>query len=275
MENKMKNTYYLIHGQECELIQEVGEKYLVKPIYDYDNEGEFEQLGGSPILVDRIFKSAPIERLDKNYLELCERNENLSKQVSELQQQSPILQKEVSELTSTKTNLSDLIVNYSDFKNATSITIMRKDEGIPHTISNLKKDWNGFARGLKFHFYLTQRTHEKREITCYLVNDEDRDWDHKEIEVEFGIMFDASPEEVREKAILFNENADKNYRWEYIPDEFLPDRIIELRNEKERQSRLNEIENMKNDILERQERLKKFISEDSGHLPIPKTKRAK
>jgi hypothetical protein len=218
MEDKI---VYLKHGEEAKLIQEIGNQYLVSVLM-YNEEGD-EWYSDQLILVDEVFNTAPMAKLEKQYAEMKQRMADLNKEMTPLHIERNQLKQEIIQLKSQKTDLSKYIINRSDIINATNCYVFVSGNPMPIHLEKLKEG--------RMSFIINFLSNTINQIQVYKGNSSSGDF----IEEKYGILCDPTEEEL--KGITYTRILDKRSYWmehpqylQHTPDEYLTPELIKVKN---------------------------------------------
>lgn len=103
----MDNIKYTLDGRKVSVIQELPNGYLVNSIYQEYEDGEEFEGNGAPYFIEKLYDSAPLEALDKKYLEL-------SNKIAELQKQAYKIHTETLNLENEKNKKIALFKSFND-----------------------------------------------------------------------------------------------------------------------------------------------------------------
>lgn len=247
---------YLSNGQACYLKEQIGNKYVVNKIFEYEDEetGWQEIEDTNDILVDVVFKNKPIQKIDDEIKALQEKKKEELNKISELERQKRTLEYEILKITRTQISNEKFIVNKTELLNATTLALFVKDQIMPITLTNTEKSF----RGLRLAFTIELSNGQERSWG-YKLYFEDRYTSGDYLCEKYGILINPTEEEIdatiRKRVLEFKFS---DYWIKTTDDKYLtPDLIIRktdlIRTEKEKKR-----EDLEKLLKETQEKLSKL-----------------
>lgn len=249
----MKNneTVYLKDGRKANYESKLdSDKHLVKvyTIY-YDYEEKYEDLGET-IIVDKVFKEAPVQIFSERIKQLEEQKMSLTKEVQQLN----IDKRELTNYITQKTSFKKHIINKKELMSAKSIVFFKKDWLTPETINQDR------IRGLKIGLSISVFKNEERAWGYRLYYDygdyTDSIVDHNE-----NILIDKTQDEI-DVAIVerINKIQDptkiSNRAWLNVDDKYLTKEllkykqdIIKKEHENKKAEKLKKIDQLKKELV--------------------------
>jgi len=141
---------YLSNGQACYLKEQIGNKYVVTKIFEYEDQeyGWQEIEDTNDILVDAVFKNKPIQKIDDEIKTLQAKKKEELNNISVLEKQKKTLEYEIDKITKTQITNGKFIVNRTELLNATTLALFVKDRIMPITLTNTEKSFRGLKLSL-------------------------------------------------------------------------------------------------------------------------------
>ena len=248
---------YLSNGQMCYLKEQIGSKFIVSKIYEYEDEEsglqEIESL--NDIVVDAIYLKKPIEKIDAEIKQLQELKLQEQENVRKLQQEVRALKRDVSEIEKTQINNNKFIVNRSEIINAKTIVLFPKDKIAPFALDC--KDY-GF-RGLKISMELS------------IVDGKERYWGYKLYHdympygdylcEKYGFLINPTDEEINETVIKrLSEFKFSEWTIKQTPDKYLTPELLSQKKYILDAERIKDISNLEKTLIETKDKLSKLQS---------------
>ena len=256
----MKNIY-LETGQEAQLIKKIDDKnYLVEPMVDcvdYDTGEEYTEPGEwhRRLVVSRILKAPPVEKIQEECRRLDEKRQEIVISIESLNKQISTARQELQKLQSTKTNVANMIYDRSALRKAKRITVFVKDKIVP-----LDTKLRG---GLKLHFEVGIIKGEER-IWGAEYWDDSSGWGTSHfLDSDYDLMLDFTDEEILKAArVRASEKEPKfsDYELMQVPDEYLSPKFIMKKNALRKKKAQKEIATLKKKIAADQLKLKKLLT---------------
>lgn len=254
----MTKTVYLRNGEAVELHDTITDgQYIIERLFYY--EGYDSSISCDPNgireVVSEIFMKPPLEKRHEELNDIIERTEIKKKELQEIESRIRNAKIELLETEKQKTDIEKHIINRSELLNAKTITVF--DGYKPQTLTEQSE---------KKSLYLTYSISVydgKFNGWIYELDYEGRKGHNRYINLEHGILIDATEDEILEigKQIVKNKKEISDYdlkRVDILPDEYLTDELKQRRFELVNQDKLNVIEKQKNRIKEEQEKLQKL-----------------
>lgn len=244
--------YYTIKGEEIFLHEKISEKMFIvsycEEIVNFDGEVEYFAQE-ERVVLDKIYKTPPVEVLAPEVKEQEEKIESLRKEIRDL---------EIKALRLSKQNIKqeELIIDRSEFMTAKKITYFAVGMPYPKTIELLDD-----GRPLRSDFRVS--------FDVNLWSGEERAWAYQSIngmsvrvDMKFGFMFDIPEDEIKEisksrSAKMLKDREIHGRRWIIgksagIKDDYLAPEVIkhfkeelEMEEQRNRELALKKIESLK------------------------------
>jgi hypothetical protein len=256
---------YLTNGQACYLKEKIGEKYIVNKVFEHEQfYGDYSEMvefiDENDIVVDVIFKAPPIPKFSHEITELIKKKDELQNDVRLLMSEKSKLSNEVAKLNTTKITNNKFILNKTELMNANRLALFAKDNIMPKVFDSKDKR---FA-GLKVSMETTICSNEERYWGYKLYFNEDYS-SGDFLCPKYGILINPTENEIEEtiKKRLLEFKFD-DYKIARIDDKYLNSSQIEVKNAYLANERLKEKEKLDNQLVEIQEKLKKFDNVSSA-----------
>lgn len=249
----MKNneTVYLKDGRKANYESKISEsKHLVQVYTTYhDYEEEYEDLGET-IVVDKVFKEAPIQIVSERIKQLEEQKMNLTKEVQQLN----VDKRELTNYITQKTSFKKHIINKKEFMNAKSIAFFTSRDLTPTVFDKDK------LRGLKISLHISIFKNEER-AWGYKIYHDYGDYSEYIPDPKTDILFDKTQEEIdliikeRVKKITDPSKISNNI-WIRTDDKYLTKElivykkdIIDKEQKRDKADKLAKIEKLKKELV--------------------------
>lgn len=256
---------YLTNGQACYLKEKIGEKFIVNKVFEheqyYGEDSEMvEFIDENDIVVDVIFKAPPVPKFSNEITELIKKKDELQNDVLLLTSEKSKLSNEVAKLTTTKITKDKFILNKTELINAKTIALFSKDSVMPKVMDNENKSF----RGLKVSMETTISSGEERYWGYKIYFDEGYS-SGDFLCPKYGILINPTENEIEEtiKKRLLEFKFD-DYKIARIDDKYLTSAQIEIKNTYLANEKLKEKEKLDKQLVEIQEKLKKFENVSSA-----------
>ena len=256
----MTNTAYLRNG-EAVLLHEILEngQFIIERMfyyYDYDGRGEYEPNGIKEV-VKEIFMKPPIEQKHNDLIKLIEKTEAKNKELAEIERQISIAKSELRESEKYKTDIEKHIINRSEILKAKSITVFSDYK--PYTLTEDKE-----KRSLRLS-YSINIFEGKFNAWVYELDWKGRTEMSKSINPKYGLVFDATEEEILGICKQIVKDKDEVSDWDLqrtdlLPDAYLTDELKQRRSELLKKEKENDIERQEKKVKEEQEKLRELKS---------------
>jgi len=250
---KKNETVYLKDGRKANYESQIeGNKHLVTiytMYFGYEDE-EYEDLG-EIVIVDEVFKKAPIQVVSKRIKELKERREKITKEVHQLNNDKMNLVNYISQ----NTKFRNHIINKKELVEAISIAFFESGSLIPTTLDKNK------MRGIKIALNISIFSNEER-AWGYKLYEDYGDYSGYIQDTEEDIIINPTDEILEQKIIeRINKISDPSkfnlYQWKNIDNKYLTKELIEYKNkiiynssQTEKNRKLAEIEKLKKQLTE-------------------------
>lgn len=250
---------YLTNGQACYLKEKIGEKYIINKIFEHeqfygDNSEMIEFIDENDIVVDVIFKTPPISKISDEIAELIKKKNELQNDIQILTSKKSNLNNEVAKLNTTKITKNKFILNKTELINANTLALFAKDSIMPKVFDSKDKR---FA-GLKVSMETTVGSNEERYWGYKLYFDEGYS-SGDFLCPKYGILINPTENEIEETIKKrFLEFKFDDYKIARVDDKYLTPYQIEIKHTYLENERLKEKEKLDKQLIEIQEKLKKF-----------------
>ena len=146
-------TVYLRNGQQANLVEQIGERFVIQRIMTYENyDPEYGthdvEIEGDQEVVSEVFENPPKQKIDSEILELETKKKSIESEIQNLKNDRSKLTLEVNSIQRTKVDSERFIINRSDIMKAKEIVLFPKDRVMPI----VKKAEDKSMRGLKVIF---------------------------------------------------------------------------------------------------------------------------
>jgi hypothetical protein len=248
---------YLKNGQSALLEKKIDdENYLVSPSFIYyEYDGQENEDWGQAIVVKEIFSKPPVENISKEFLNKLDSVQKKTEELKSITKEVDSARHELGKIERQKTDLSKLIFNRSEFKNAETIAAFSGSNVEPFVLSEKLK------KNLRISIEILLPKGEER-AWVYKIYD---DWygSSNYVDQEYGFLFDKSEEELAEIARkradkLYDKESISNWNLLHADENFLSDRLIEIKNGEKKKAAIAESNNIKAEIEKNKEKLKKL-----------------
>ena len=256
---------YLTNGQACYLKEKIGEKFIVNKVFEhehyYGDDSEIvEFIDENDIVVDVIFKAPPVPKFSNEVAELIKKKGELQNDVRLLTSEKSKLSNEVAKLNTTKITKNKFILDKTELINAKTIALFSKDSVMPKVMDSENKSF----RGLKVSMEATISSSEERYWGYKLYFNEGYS-SGDFLCPKYGILINPTENEIEEtiKKRLLEFKFD-DYKIARVDDKYLNPSQIEIKNTYLANERLKEKEKLNKQLVEIQEKLKKFDNVSSA-----------
>lgn len=194
-------TVYLKNGQQANLIEQIGERFVVQRIMTYENyDQEYGthdvEIEGDEEVVSEIFDNPPKQKIDSEISELEAKKKLIQEEIKILQNDKSKLNIEVSQISRTQIDSERFIINRSDIMKAKEIALFPKDRVMPIMRSSEDKS----MRGLKVSFEISISDGKER-AWGYKLYHEYNDHYSQFLCEKYGILVDPTQEEIDETIV--------------------------------------------------------------------------
>lgn len=248
-------TVYLKNGQQANLIEQIGDRFVVQRImtyenYDYEGSAYPCEIEGNEEVVSEIFENPPKHKINAEIISLEEKKKNIESEINALKNEKSKLNIEVANATRTKIDSERFIINRSDLLKADTLALFEKNRIMPMI---KEKDVKSF-RGLKVILEIEVSTGKERCWGYKLYEDYNSSGDF--LCEKYGILINPTQEEID---VVIKKRL-VEFEWEdrqlcNVDDKYLSERQIEVKNiylENEKQKSLvqkrNQIESLKKQL---------------------------
>ena len=251
---------YLLNGQMVEVVSPVGNKFLVAEIYDCDLGGEpYNEPRADlehPYLVSAVFETPPKHKYDEQIKMAMETVEELNKTIRTQKD-------ELYSLKHQKTDLSRLIFNKGEWKNAKTIHYFPDGEIHPVEMSKESQE------------------NPKIMFEMSMFEGETRCWGYKldkgyyssysnYIDGEYGLLIDKSEDELlaicharQTKKGLSGQNRFNDYTLRGCNDKWLTPEFLKAKEIEVAKKRKTDIDEITNRIASEQAKLNALLEKES------------
>lgn len=256
----MAKTAYLRNGEAVELHEtlENGQFIIERLFYyeDYEGNGKSEPNGIKEV-VKEVFMKPPIEKKHDDLIKIIEKTEAKNKELAEIETQIRAAKSELRESEKHKTDINKHVINRSEILKAKSITVFIDYKA--YTLTD-DKEKRSLRRSYSINIW-----EGKFNSWVYELDWEGRIGMRKNINPKYGLVFDATEEEILEICKQIVKDKDEVSDWDLrrtdlLPDAYLTDELKQRRAELLKKERLNDIENQEQKIKDEQEKLRKLKS---------------
>lgn len=262
----MMELVYLKNGQQAYLVESTSTgKFVVEPIFEYtDHEGNTFDDTGAQTIVDAIFKTKPVEKIDEDIKNKQSQydavHKELRENISELAKTRNELHRAKTELT----NLSKWKLDFSQYRNCKSFAFFVLDRVEPVFINNVPKySQSRFKLHLSVDMWNGEIARFVTAIDAY--NEGLRDWNNYVIDEEYGFFFDTPHDELVRiaKERSENMNLDKLHYTQKsgkIPEIYRTPRIEAHIQECEQKEIQNRIARLQEEIAKKNQELQSITN---------------
>lgn len=250
--------YYLKDGELVHLIKEFDNQYLVEKIYIYqDYDGEYEDLSGVKIIVDKIYEKPPIEKKYNELSEILTKIDNKNKVLSELEREILSRKNDINKINTQIEDIEKWKIDLSVYRKAKELVFFSEDS-MKLIILNPREFKEG---GYKFNFSVNVFSGKINHYGISIDWEGRAGYSHDRIDIDFGILIDPSEDKIKEfvhkRFIEFKDKSRRDYYLNDIPDIYCSDEI-KKRKKEIIADRINErIKSIENSIEEAKEEISK------------------
>lgn len=247
-------TAYLSNGQSCYIKEEIGNKYIVKKLFEVEGEYGIEEIEGEDAVVEKVFFTKPVEKIEKEIKDLILKKEQTSTEVSELEKNKRNLERELSSLTTTHISNQKFIINRTELLNAKMLVLFPKDSIMPLS----KEVGNGYRSDFKVSLTVCIGD-GKQQSWGYRVDTDGREGISHYLCEKYGMLIDPTEEQIEE--VIFKRVAEFEFSdWviKRTPDKYLTPEMLARKNEYISNERIKEKANLEKQLVDLTEKLKKY-----------------
>jgi len=254
-------TVYLKNGQQANLIEQIGERFVIQRImsyenYDYEGNAYPCEVEGADEVVNEIFDNPPKDKIDSKILELEEKKKNVEAEILELQADKRKLSLEISQLGTTKINSEKFIVNRTDILNAKTLALFPKNKILPIIHDKEKRSF----RGLKVTLSVEISTGKQNAWGYQLYEDWDSSSDY--LCEKYGILINPTQEEIDEVIVKrLSEFEFDSRQISYVDDKYLSDKHLGIKKAYLENEKAKKIADNKSQIANLKKQLEKLETE--------------
>jgi len=255
-------TVYLKNGQQANLIEEIGNRFVVQRIMtyeNYDHEGGAYpcEVEGNEEVVNEIFDNPPKDKIDSQILELEAKKKIIESEIQYLQTDKRKLSFEISQLGTTKVNSEKFIINRSDILNAKTLALFPKNRVLPILHDKEKKS----LRGLKVTLSVEISTGKQNAWGYQLYENYDSSSDY--LCEKYGILINPTQEEIDEVIIKrLSEFEFDSRQISYVDDKYLSDKHIGIKKAYLENEKAKKIADNRSQIARLKEQLERLETEN-------------
>ncbi len=231
------STVYLKDGSRATLVSKINDGFLVKRHLvcqkwneDSEDEEEFIEESDQVEIVNEVFQKAPVDFIETEYRRWLDKVSEQERILSEIQKEKSALASEVFRLKNSKTDITRVIFNKEELRNAKRLTVFRRDRIEPHSIDPQHR--------LKLTISYEVTNYGVGEPNCWLYNfygDREGSWGSSDyFDPQYGIMPDLTDQQIIEattsrllKRGIGGEKGFSPYALTGCPDSWLTPEFIE------------------------------------------------
>lgn len=193
----MQKRYYLINGEEVVLKEECNSRFVINRIYEttsYNGKFVYERFGEDEI-VNEIFSTPPVEKLNEEVKSLESVKVDLENQVEELTSKLESLKT----LEPTLLSKQKYVVNHMDFINCERFAYFEKNKLCPNIVD--KKLYGELTDKLFLAIPLTGHgvgIAGNNDLKYYICFRDLSNLEHDDIDTSYSILFDPTDDEIKE-----------------------------------------------------------------------------
>jgi len=249
----MKSAY-LANGQSCYVKEEIGSKYIISKIFEVDGEYGLEEVESDDTVVEKVYFTKPVEKIEKEIKDLIDKKEQLSGEVSELEKSKRELHREVAAITNTQISNSKFIINRSELLKAKRLVLFPKDAIMP-----LDRDIsNGYKSEFKI-FLSVCVGNGTQQSWGYRIDTDGRDGMSHYLCEKYGVLIDPTEEMIEETiAKRVVEFKFSDYALRNTPDKYLTPELLERKNGFLSNEKAKEKNTLEKQLIDITEKLKKY-----------------
>lgn len=252
---------YLTTGQQAYLVEELSNgKFIVEPLVTVqDHNGDYD-LKQPPILVDKVFNKPPTEKICKELKDLQDKVYEERKKLNEITKEYNDFSFKLCRERKEQDDLSKWKIDLSRFKCAKEIAFFMPDKYLPVTLKHARYQSDRDVR-LKFEVSVYDGKTIDWQVSANYQGD-DRYWSSKNIDENYGFIYDISPEELESITIdrinkMDFSSVSYSHSMLELPEKYRTDAWIKRYDELVKKESEKQIESCKKQIEEYKEKLKK------------------
>lgn len=259
-------TVYLKNGQQANLIEQIGERFVVQRImtyenYDYEGNSYPCEVESNEEVVREIFENPPKQKIDSEIIELESKKKTIQEDIKTLQNDRSKLTLEINSIQRTKIDHEKFIINRSDLLNAKTVALFTERSVMPI----VRDKENKSMRGLKITLEISIADGKERAWGYRLYEDYESSSDF--LCPKYGILINPTQEELDEiiskrlREIKFDDR-----QISYVDDKYLSEKQIETKKTYLECQKQNDLTRKRNEIQRLKEQLDKLENPDK-YLP--------
>lgn len=263
------STVYLKDGSRATLVSKINDGFLVKRHLvcqkwndDSEDEVEFIEESDQVEIVNEVFPKAPIDFIEAEYRRWLDKVSEQEKILSEIQKEKIALASEVLRLKNSKTDITRIIFNMEELRNAKRLTVFRRDRIEPHSIDPQNR--------LKLTISYEITSYGVGDQNCWVYNfygdNNSGSWGSSDYyDPQYGIMPDLTDEQIKEITINRLLKKDIGGKEGFSPwaltgcsDIWLTPEIIELKKKEMLKQSENDLKNAKAELEKHQKNVERL-----------------
>jgi len=260
-------TVYLKNGQQANLVEQIGNRFVVQRIMTYENyDNEYGshdvEIEGDEEVVNEIFENPPKQKIDSEITELESKKKTIQEEIQTLKNDKSKLTLEVNSIQRTQIDSERFIINRSDIMKAKEIVLFPKDRVMPIVRSSEDKS----MRGLKVSFEIAISDGKER-AWGYKLYHEYNDHYSQFLCEKYGILVDPTQEQIDEtivKRLTYLKFDDRQIA--YTDDKYLTSEQIKTKETYLATEKQKSIESNKKQIADLKEKIDRLENPDK-YLP--------
>lgn len=259
-------TVYLKNGQQANLIEKIGERFVIQRImtyenYDYEGNSYPCEVESDEEVVSEIFDNPPKQKIDSEILELESKKKTIAEEIKTLQNDRSKLTLEINSIQRTKIDNEKFIINRSELLKAKEVAYFTEKGIIP-----VVKDKN--LRGIKISLTISISDGEER-AWGYKIYDSESDSYGDYLDKKYGVIINPTSEQLDEIIIKrLSENRFEDRQISYVDDKYLSEKQIEIKKTYLDNQKQTELTRKRNEIEKLKEQLDRLENPDK-YLPKP------
>jgi hypothetical protein len=189
------NIIYLKDGTKANLITKTDKGYVVDPYqsyHDYETKDEYEEPSGNIMLVDKVYESAPMNVIEEEYKQTLLKLEEQRGALTIVRNACQKAEHELEIIKRQKTDLSKLIINRKELKEAKRLIVWIKGQIAPRIMDSTNR------LKLTISYTISQYNSEEKCWAYSCWDDCDQRWSSysEYFDPEYGIKTDLTDEEI-------------------------------------------------------------------------------
>jgi hypothetical protein len=246
---------YLSNGQACYLKEEIGGKFIVNKIYEYEGEetGLLETVDETDIVVNEIFRVQPTEKINADIKGLLSQKELVEKDIKDLTGKRQQLKYDIENIRRTQISNEKFIIDRSELLKAKTIALFPEKDVMPLRMFDDKNDF----RGLRLHLEIDIEN-GKEFAWGYKIYNHCESYSYYLCK-KYGILINPTEEEIEETIRKrLAEFKFEDYEIARTADKYLTPELLTVKNNYLSNQKSIEVKELKKRLLDTQTELEKL-----------------